>query len=490
MKAAVAHIARDDTEANRMGCLGMGSMCLIPTTPRAPRMLRPYTKLADRTPITADESLPLSFASRFTRTLLASLLLPLPALSQHEHPAAPSDPVDHSMHGMIAGALGISHARMGSGTTWVPDVTPMRAIHATWGDWSVMLHGVAFLQYDRQYSRRGDTQLGLIDWEMLMLMRRVGPGLLHLHAMTSLEPLTIGAEGYPLLLQTGETFEGRPLVDRQHPHDLIMELAGMYEQPVSDNLAVSLYAGLAGEPAMGPVAFMHRPSAQSDPLAPLGHHWQDATHITFGVVTAGIFSRYWKLEGSWFNGREPDENRWNLDLRPLDSWAGRLTLNPTPRVSLAGWYGFLETPEASDPDESTRRYGASLLFAHPGVGGGWSSMLLWGANDHGHGAEPSFVAESDLQVRGHSVFARYEFVRKSADDLVVESAGEADFPIHSFVAGYARDLVRTKSAAIGAGFRASVNWIPASLAESYGTRRPAGIAVYLRIRPPDVMLAP
>ena len=453
-------------------------------------MLRPYTKLADRTPITSDESLPLSFASRFTRTLVVSLLLPLPALSQHEHPASPSDPVDHSMHGMIAGALGISHARMGSGTTWVPDVTPMRAIHATWGDWSVMLHGVAFLQYDRQYSRRGDTQVGLIDWEMLMVMRRVGPGLLHLHAMTSLEPLTIGAEGYPLLLQTGETFEGRPLVDRQHPHDLIMELAGMYEQPVSDNLAVSLYAGLAGEPAMGPVAFMHRPSAQSDPLAPLGHHWQDATHITFGVVTAGLFSRYWKLEGSWFNGREPDENRWNLDLRPFDSWAGRLTLNPTSRLTLAGWYGFLETPEASEPDESTRRYGASLLFAHPGVGGGWSSMLLWGANDHGHGAEPSFVAESDLQVRGHSVFARYEFVRKSADDLVVESAGDADFPIHSFVAGYARDLVRTKSAALGAGFRASVNWIPESLVESYGTRRPAGIAVYLRIRPPDVMLAP
>jgi hypothetical protein len=236
--------------------------------------------------------------------VVALLLTPPRAESQHAHPPSQTPaPVDHSMHGMIAGALGISHARMGSGTTWVPDVTPMRAIHTTWGAWSVMLHGVAFLQYDRQYSRRGDDQIGLIDWEMLMLMRRVGPGLLHLHAMTSLEPLTIGAEGYPLLLQTGETFEGRPLVDRQHPHDLVMELAAMYEQPVSSNLAVSLYGGLAGEPAMGPVAFMHRPSAQSDPLAPLGHHWQDATHITFGVVTGGVFSRQWKLEASWFNGR-------------------------------------------------------------------------------------------------------------------------------------------------------------------------------------------
>jgi hypothetical protein len=394
------------------------------------------------------------------------------------------------MHGMIAGALGISHARMGSGTTWVPDATPMRAIHWTWGEWSAMLHGVAFLQYDRQYSRRGDDQLGLIDWEMLMLMRRVGPGLLHLHAMTSLEPATIGAEGYPLLLQTGETFEGRPLVDRQHPHDLVMELAAMYERPVSRHLAVSMYAGLAGEPAMGPVAFMHRPSAQSDPLAPLGHHWQDATHITFGVVTAGVFTRRWKLEGSWFNGREPDENRWDMDLRTPDSWSGRLTLNPTERISVAGWYGYLDSPEASHPDESTRRYGASVLLAHPGVGGGWSSMLLWGANDHGDGPEPSFVAESDLQIRGHSVFARYEFVRKSAEDLLVGGGAESDFPIHALVAGYARDLATTGSAALGAGVRASVNFIPATLAESYGTRRPAGLSVYLRIRPPDVMRAP
>jgi hypothetical protein len=254
---------------------------------------------------------------------------------------------------------------------------------------------------------------------------------------------------------------------------------------------VSVYAGLAGEPAIGPVAFMHRPSAQSDPLAPLGHHWQDATHITYGVVTGGIFSHWWKLEGSWFNGREPDENRWDMDLRPLDSWAGRLTLNPTQRLSVAGWYGYLASPEGNHPDESTRRYGTSVLFAHPGVGGGWSSMLMWAANDHGAGAEPSLVAETDLQIRGHSVFARYEFVQKSAEDLLVpDEETHADFPIHAFVAGYARDLVRTQSAALGAGVRVSVNLIPASLAKSYGTRTPAGVAIYFRVRPPDVMLAP
>src|SRR6185437_9103952 len=210
----------------------------------------------------------------------------------------------HDMSHGMNGPLGLSHVRMGSGTSWMPDSSPMHAAHRTWDGLTVMLHGVAFGQYDDQGSMRGDHQLGIVDWEMLMAMRRIGAGQLHLHAMVSLEPLTLGAKGYPLLLQTGESYRGQPLHDRQHPHDAIMELAAMFQQPVSHGVALEFYGGVAGEPALGPVAFMHRPSAQSDPLAPLGHHWQDATHISFGVVTAGIYSRAVKLEGSVFNGRE------------------------------------------------------------------------------------------------------------------------------------------------------------------------------------------
>jgi hypothetical protein len=262
-----------------------------------------------------------------------------------------------SMSSMMEGPLGISHARMGSGTTWLPDSTPMYAVHRMLGDWTLMLHGAAFAQYDHQGSDRGDDQAGIIDWEMAMAMRRIGTGQLHLHGMFSLEPLTIGARGYPLLLQTGETYKGDPLHDRQHPHDFFMEVAAMFEQPVASNLATSLYAAAVGEPALGPVAYMHRPSAQNDPFAPLGHHWQDATHITFGVVTGALYSRRWKLEGSVFNGREPDENRWNFDYagRSLDSYAGRLSVNPTGRVSLSAWYGLLESPEALHPQYSVLR---------------------------------------------------------------------------------------------------------------------------------------
>ena len=453
----------------------------------------------------------LSFRSSF---LLATCLAALPAaaVAQHQHPPAarpdsaradsmrkmqpPRDTGmgdmrhdEHAMQGMqsmMEMPLGISHARMGSGTSWMPDSSPMHANHKMWGDWTAMIHGVAFAQYDHQGSDRGDEQFGIVDWEMLMLMRSVGTGMLHLHGMASLEPLTIGAKGYPLLLQTGESYKGEPLHDRQHPHDLIMELAAMFQQPVASNLALELYGGLAGEPALGPVAFMHRPSAQNDPLSPLGHHWQDATHISYGVLTAGLYSRTWKLEGSWFNGREPDENRWNLDLRAPDSWSGRATLNPTGRLSLSGWYGYLESPEDLHPDEPVHRYGASAQFGGRGIAGGeWGSMLLWGANEHAGRVEQSALAESNLEIgRKHAVFARAEYVRKSAEDLVLPSVDpERQFDIRSITGGYVREVVGIPGGSIGIGGRATLNFIPRALEPFYGTRTPAGFALYVRVRP-------
>lgn len=393
---------------------------------------------------------------------------------------------DHDMAAMMTGPLGISHIRMGSGTSWMPDSSPMHASHRMWGDWTAMVHGVAFAQYDDQGSRRGDRQFGIVDWEMLMLMRRIGTGMLHLHGMASLEPATIGAKGYPLLLQTGESYEGEPLRDRQHPHDFVMELAAMFQQPIASNLAIELYAGLAGEPALGPVAFMHRPSAQNDPLAPLGHHWQDATHISYGVLTAGVYSRQWKLEGSWFNGREPDENRWDLDLGRLDSYSGRLTVNPAGRLSLAGWYGYLPSPEALHPGEAVHRYGVSALLGGRGLhGGAWESALIWGANDHGGHVSNSAVVESNLELGlKNVVFIRGEYVRKSAEDLVLPSVDpEREFDVRSLVAGYMREVVSIPGGTIGVGGRVSINFVPDALEPFYGTRTPTGIAVYVRIRP-------
>ncbi|MDQ6830842.1 MAG: hypothetical protein M3081_18420, partial [Gemmatimonadota bacterium] len=184
--------------------------------------------------------------------------------------------------------IGVPMTRTGSGTTWLPDRSPMHAKHLLAGDWELMLHGLAFVQYDKQYSDRGDAQFGAPNWGMVMASHPLGAGRLQLRGMMSLDPFTLTSRGYPLLLQSGEAYQGQPLHDRQHPHDLFMELAGIYEHPLTTNLGVQLYLAPVGEPASGPVAFPHRPSASSDPLAPLGHHWQDATHISFGVATAAL----------------------------------------------------------------------------------------------------------------------------------------------------------------------------------------------------------
>jgi len=231
---------------------------------------------------------------------------------------------------LLAGAASPLRAQMGPGTSWLPDAAPMHAAHHMLGRWTLMLHGKGFLQYDWQGGSRGSNQLGIVNWAMAAASRPLGGGQLQLRAMLSAEPWTIGGRGYPLLVQSGESYKDAPLHDRQHPHDLFMELAALYERPVARNLGLSLYLAPVGEPAVGPVAFPHRPSAADDPLAPISHHWQDGTHITFGVVTRAVHA---EREARGFlvqrpgAGRESDELRlcWpptRFLQRPVDRQSG------------------------------------------------------------------------------------------------------------------------------------------------------------------------
>src|SRR6266702_3992338 len=352
--------------------------------------------------------------------------------------------MQHPMQ-MKAGPLGIPEARIGSGTSWLPDASPMHAAQVVLAAWTLMLHGVGFLQSDRQGGSRGSNQIGLVNWEMAAATRPLGGGQLQLRGMLSAEPWTIGSRGYPLLVQSGESYQGAPLHDRQHTHDLLMELAALYERPVAQHLGLSLYLAPVGEPAVGPVAFPHRPSAADDPLAPISHHWQDGTHITFGVVTAGVFTRSVKLEASWFNGREPDENRTNLDYagRRLDSYSARLTVNPDPRWSVSAWYGYLKSPEVLHPDESLHRYGVAALTTQAlGRRGQWATALILGANDPVGlgGPSSSVVLESTLELgETNALFGRAEYVRKSAQELDIASApATAQYDVGALALGYLR----------------------------------------------------
>ncbi|HEX7836207.1 MAG TPA: hypothetical protein VF469_02025, partial [Kofleriaceae bacterium] len=268
----------------------------------------------------------------------------------------------HDMAAMQSAPLGIADTRDASGTSWQPDSTPMFMWHWMAGDWMLGLHTNGFAGYDHQSSQRGGDKAISINWVMAMASHPVGTGDLLLRAMLSLEPLTVGKTGYPLLLQTGESLSGEPIHDRQHPHDLFMEIAARYRRPIGDAVGVELYAAPAGEPAIGPPAFPHRVTAMADPLAPIGHHWEDSTHISFGVLTAGVFTQKLKLEASWFNGREPDADRYDLDLRTPDSVAARLTVNPTADTSAQVSWARLDSPEALEPDVSVTRVTASAMW--------------------------------------------------------------------------------------------------------------------------------
>jgi hypothetical protein len=387
----------------------------------------------------------------------------------------------------MTGALGISMDRLGSGTTWIPDAVALPARHFTAGKWMLMLNAFAFAQYDWQNGPRGSTQFGSINWAMLMADREVGGGHFQIRFMASLDPATVGKCGYPMLLQTGETCNGRPMVDRQHPHEFFKELAVAYERPIDSNVGVFVYAGPAGEPALGPVAFMHRPSAMDEPQAGLGHHWQDATHISFGVVTAGVFTRKVRLEFSTFNAHEPDEARWNLEPIDLNSLSGRLTLNPSANWSFTAGFGDLDNPERASPPEPMTRFVASALHGR-GVGteGQWASAAIYGRNDHegGHVSHSVLLESEAVLDRRNTIFGRMEYVQKSADDLQLSS-----FPPHRLFdvgaasLGYIRELRSGRGGTFGLGARGSVNILPAELKPTYGSRTPVGGMVFLRLRP-------
>ena len=429
--------------------------------------------------------------------------LPLPS---PEPVTMPGGSIPHlSMSGqpgmapMMVGPAGVSMDRMGSGTTWIPEAVKLPSRERMLGKWMLMTHGFVFVEYDKQSGERSDSQFGSLNWAMLMATRDFGGGRFQGRTMLSVDPFTVSNRGYPLLLQTGEVYNGEPLHDRQHPHDFWMELGALYQRPITRSLAWSLYAAPAGEPALGPVAFMHRPSAMDNPAAPLGHHWQDATHVSFGVLTAGIFTHTWQLEGSFFNGREPDESRWNFDPIRLDSYSGRITVNPGAQWSLAAGYGFLKSPEALHPAESMHRITASVLHgASIGPEGQVASALVWGANKHaGQSFTHSLALESEgVLDRSTTVFGRAEFIQKSAEDLVVDQpvtigsgvvlpAFPADrrFNIGAAQLGYIRELFRTHWATIGLGGSATLNFVPSDLKPFYGSRTPIGTFVFLRLRP-------
>jgi hypothetical protein len=424
--------------------------------------------------------------------------MPMPALPKGAGPSSmPMDQsqMDHGQMGSMAmpevpnrgrdmnmtGALGsYPMQRESSGTAWQPDASKMMGSMSTSGDWRLMAHGTLNLVYDHQSGRRGDDKAFVSGMLMGMVRRPVGDGTLQFDAMLSPDPL-MGPSGYPLLLASGETANGRDrLIDRQHPHDFFMELAASASQNMGPKSSVFLYAGLPGEPAFGPPSFMHRESIMDSPEAPITHHWLDSTHITFGVVTVGLVLDRVKIEASRFNAREPDQHRWDIETGPLNSSSVRFSWNPTRTLALQGSWAHLTDPEQLEPGVDQTRWSASALWADD-LAPDWhaAAMLAWGRKSSDGHDDDGFAAEASLQHAGWTLFGRGEMVENR------ELLGLVDGPAYrvgKISMGAVRDFPIAKHLSLGAGGLLAVNFIPEPLDMLYGSANPIGAMGFIRIK--------
>ena len=389
-------------------------------------------------------------------------------------------------------------ARESSGTAWVPETTPMEGVHAAAGPWRFMIHGTLFGQYifePGDVHRTGgfaNHQVSSANWGMVMARRSAGAGRIGLRAMLSAEPWTVSDCGVIDYLASGEMCDGDTIHDRQHPHDLFMELSADYVRPLGRGLALQVYGGVSGEPALGPPGYPHRSSAAVNPFAPIGHHWIDSTHVTFGLITAGVFTARYKVEGSLFNGREPDDRRADLDLGPLDSYSGRITFVPGPRVTVQVSAAHLHEAEAQFPPaprtDSDRVSVSATIVARQGA---WATTVAYGANDgvillpegSVRRLSHALVFESTLGAGRNTWFGRLELVGKPGHDLHDHAHPDRVLPMGKVQGGYVRDLRIPGAFAIGAGGTAALSIVPEELDARYGGRVAPSVGVFVVVRP-------
>lgn len=374
--------------------------------------------------------------------------------------------------------------RESSGTAWQPEASPMEGLHLMRNDWMFMFHAFAFGVYDYQGGHRGDKKFFSPNMAMGMAQHPLGPGTFGIRTMLSLEPATIGKTGYPELLQTGETADGKtPLIDRQHPHDLFMELAATYSVPVGEKSSVFAYFGYPGEPALGPATFMHRFSGADIPEAPITHHWLDSTHITFGVATLGYVWDKLKFDGSIFTGREPDQNRWDFDRPRFDSYSARVTYNPTKNWSAQVSYGNIHSPEQLDPGVNQQRLTTSVSYQLHRDSFDWGTTLAFGEdfNHPGNDLYGLLLESTFVWQNVHTFFGRIENVQK--DELFPPGDPRLGrvFNVTQASVGYIYDFEKWRHIKFGVGGLGSIALLPGSLTSTYG-ETPLSFMLFVRAK--------
>lgn len=379
----------------------------------------------------------------------------------------------------------------GSGTDLEPasGAPPMLMLMRPSG-WMLMLHGEAIVAEQQQTGRRGRDKLYSVNWVMPMAQRSFGQNQITLRAMFSLEPATISGRYFPELFQQGETAFGRPIVDGQHPHDLFMELAGLYDRRIGSKALITLYGGPVGDPALGPAAYPHRASIGDNPLAPLGHHLEDSTHIAWDVVTGGFGAgreqRGVRVEASGFHGREPDENRWHIEVGAVDSWSARLSVAPGRDWAAQYSVGHLHSPEALHPQEDVLRQTASVAYRHGFGLADFSALAAWGRN-HTDGSRVNwngYLFEGAAHLREtQTVWTRTENVDRTTDLLGAAAHAEESIVgrVQAYTGGYAHRVWRSKDANVELGAQYTGYRVPNTLTKLYA-EHPFGVVALLKIQ--------
>ncbi|HYL36567.1 MAG TPA: hypothetical protein VEV17_11695 [Bryobacteraceae bacterium] len=407
--------------------------------------------------------------------------------------AQDQQPEPHDMSHMQMGGMNEAGGvlmNLASGTSMSPQSWPMPMRMLNADGWNLMFMGQAFLVDTQQTGPRGDDKFYSANWGMFAASHNVGQGSLMFETMLSLDPATITNRRYPELFQTGETAYGKPLVDAQHPHDFVMGLGIHYAYKLAEQTTLQLYFAPVGDPALGPVAFPHRASAAELPQAPIGHHWQDSTHVANEVVTVGILHKWLRLEASGFYGTEPDESRWNIDYGPINSWSTRLSVFPARNWMAQVSVGRLARPEQQEPGDVVRST-ASLQYTRPMQGSSWSTSLIWGRNHKmlDHRNSNAYLLESVAPYRRKNFFTgRVEMVDKDElfsdqPDLEARLAATAGstFRIGAYTLGYTRDIGVFNGAETGIGANFTAYTTPAAIKPYYGDH-PVGFNVYIRVR--------
>jgi hypothetical protein len=414
----------------------------------------------------------------------------MPGMDHHHGTSAPAGQHDRMhMHSETFLQEIVHHGT--SGTSAEPNSTPHEMLMTSKDSWMLMFHGTAFLVEQQQTSPRGRAKFFSTNWFMGTAQREIGRSTLTFRAMLSLEPATVTDRRYPLLFQVGETAFGNPVVDGQHPHDLFMELAAMYDVELGEKALLSFYFAPIGDPAIGPTAYGHRASASENPVAALGHHQEDSTHIVSDVVTLGLTYGIARIEASGFHGREPNENRWNIDQGMIDSWSIRLTIQPGKNWSGQYSYARIKSPEELFPAEHQERMTASIMYNRPFRAGNWASTILWGRTRslEDNSIANGYLLESTVRFRTRNyVWTRIENLDRWNELLLGEKPLPPNFQempigrVQAYTFGYDHDFNFIPHVSSALGAQVTAYGVGDRMKPIYGTN-PVGVAVFLRFRP-------